>query len=57
MNFLLRTKEVMIILLLAVQLSTDNFLGTLVRVRREAPLDHDVCEHFLEALVLQKLVE
>ncbi|CAF4264057.1 unnamed protein product, partial [Rotaria sp. Silwood2] len=31
--------------------------GTLVRVGREAPLDHFVCEHFLESLTLQKLVE
>ncbi|CAF4640902.1 unnamed protein product, partial [Rotaria sp. Silwood2] len=30
---------------------------TLVRVGREAPLDHDVCEHFLESLAMQKLVE
>jgi hypothetical protein len=34
-----------------------NFIGTLVRVGREAPLDHYVCEHFLESLTMKKLVE
>ncbi|CAF3589183.1 unnamed protein product, partial [Adineta steineri] len=29
---------------------------TLVRVGREAPLDHDVCEHFLESQTMQQLV-
>ena len=29
----------------------------MVRVGCEAPLDHDVCEHFLESLAMQKLVE
>ena len=30
--------------------------GILVRVGREAPLDHSVCEQFLESLTMQKLV-
>ncbi len=34
-----------------------NLIGTLVRVGREAPLDHSVCEHFLESLTMQELVE
>lgn len=29
----------------------------MVRVGREAPLDHDICEHFLESLTMQELVE
>lgn len=28
-----------------------------VRVGREAPFDYDVCEHFLESLTMQELVE
>lgn len=28
-----------------------------MRVGREAPLDHNVCEHFLESLTMQRLVE
>jgi hypothetical protein len=28
----------------------------LVRVGREAPLDHDICEHFLESLTMHELV-
>jgi hypothetical protein len=34
-----------------------NFIGTLVRVGREAPLDHYICEHFLESLTMQILVQ
>ncbi|CAF1426611.1 unnamed protein product [Adineta steineri] len=33
-----------------------HVIGTLVRVGREAPLDHDVCEHFLESQTMQQLV-
>ncbi len=28
----------------------------MVRVGREAPLDHDICEHFLESLTMHELV-
>ena len=34
-----------------------NVLGILVRVGREAPLDRELCEHFLESLIMQQLVQ
>ncbi|CAF2843149.1 unnamed protein product [Rotaria sp. Silwood2] len=39
------------------ELGSNYETGILVRVGREAPLDHDVCEHSLESLAMQKLVE
>ncbi|CAF3178917.1 unnamed protein product [Rotaria socialis] len=33
------------------------YAGKLVRVGRAEPLDHQVCDHFLESLTMEKLVE
>ncbi|UJR12657.1 hypothetical protein I4U23_016831 [Adineta vaga] len=38
------------------ELKLNDRKGKLVRVGREAPLDHDVCEYFLESLIMQQLV-
>ncbi|CAM4940228.1 unnamed protein product [Rotaria socialis] len=40
-----------------VELDSKYEKGTLVRVGRAEPLDHQVCDHFLESLTMEKLVE
>ena len=53
----LTTKQVNVIFIFHCTISYINLIGILVRVGREAPLDHSVCEHFLESLTMQELVE